>query len=275
MEMNRDAFKHHLSEISTLWTEFRQAHGGPQAGGATREEAQAQLLSRYAPAIYRYLLGALRDPDAADELFQEFALRFVRGDFHRADERRGRLRDFLKTALFHLIIDAQRRRKRASEPLGAEAEGVEAPPESPGAEDDHRFLEVWRAELLARSWDALAEHERKTGRPLHSVLRLRYDYPDLRSPELAERLGSQLGRPISAVWFRKKLSQAREVFTDFLLETVARSLAEPTREDLEQELIDLGLLSHCREALERLGPGRVPGVGPKEVGPTPPDAGPG
>jgi hypothetical protein len=68
---------------------------------------------------------------------------------------------------------------------------------------------------------------------------------------MAERLTSSLGRPVSAVWVRKKLVLAREKFTDALLEAVAQSLAEPTHEALEQELIDLGLVDHCRAALAR------------------------
>lgn len=256
--MDRDALNHHLSDISTVWTEFRRAHADPQGPGAARAEAQAQLLRRYSPAIYRYLLAALRDPDAADELYQEFALRLVRGDFHRADARRGRLRDFLKTALFHLIVDVQRRRKRVGEPLVAAEDAVAPVDGSAEAEADRRFLEVWRSELLARAWDALAAHEKQTGQPLHSALRLRSDRPDLHSPELAERLAARMGRPVSAVAFRKMLSRARAAYTDYLIDAVARSLTNPTREDLEQELIDLGLLSHCREALDRLPPARVP-----------------
>jgi hypothetical protein len=50
-------------------------------------------MGSYHRAVHRYLLGALRDEDAAEELFQEFALRFVRGDFRWADRGRGRFRD--------------------------------------------------------------------------------------------------------------------------------------------------------------------------------------
>lgn len=260
--MQGEDLNHHLSQISTMWTEFRRAHGDDQADPA-REEAQVQLLRRYSQAIYRYLLGSLRDADAADEMFQEFALRFVRGDFHRADASRGRFRDFLKTALFHLIVDAQRRKRRPEGKVDIESEGVEpavdVPPDASQEEEDRRFLNAWRAELLARVWEALAEHEKTTGQPLHTVLRLRTDHPDLRSQDLAERLKDASGKPPSAVWVRKKLSQARQIYTDRLLEVVARTLVQPTREDLEQELIDLGLLSHCKDALDRLGPGRMPG----------------
>lgn len=106
-----------LSRIVSLWTFVRRAHGEP--GEAAREA----LLERYGGAIRRYLLGALRDEDAADEVFQEFSLKLVGGAFQRADASHGRFRNFLKTALFHLIIDHQRHRQRrrgAERPLLAE-----------------------------------------------------------------------------------------------------------------------------------------------------------
>ena len=40
----------------------------------------ADLLDRYGFAIRRYLQAGLRDETAVDEVFQEFALAFVRGD---------------------------------------------------------------------------------------------------------------------------------------------------------------------------------------------------
>src|SRR4051812_10699254 len=82
-----------LSQLSTCWTLVAQAHAGDAGVEAA---AQAALLQRYQSAVYRYLLGAVRDPDTADELFQEFALRFVRGDFRHADATRGRFRNYVK-----------------------------------------------------------------------------------------------------------------------------------------------------------------------------------
>jgi RNA polymerase sigma-70 factor (ECF subfamily) len=66
-----------LSRITTRWLDLRDAHEGmPQAMRA--------LLERYRGAVYSYLFGAVHTPDTADELFQEFALRFLRGDFRAA-----------------------------------------------------------------------------------------------------------------------------------------------------------------------------------------------
>src|SRR5713101_7167113 len=106
--MDQQELNQHLSRISTQWTMVFQAHQGP-VDAVTR--ARHQLLQRYSGAAYRYLLGAVRDPDVAAELCQEFALQFVRGDFRRADPERGRFRDYLKRALIHMITDYQRTRQ--------------------------------------------------------------------------------------------------------------------------------------------------------------------
>src|SRR5207302_1174530 len=83
-----------------------------------------------------------------------FALRFVRGDFKRADPSRGRFRAFLKTALYHLVIDYQRRRRHL--PLTPEA--PEPAVEAASLHDaDRDFLATWRAELLNRAWQDLAQ----------------------------------------------------------------------------------------------------------------------
>src|SRR5947207_152703 len=92
----------HLSRIATRWTMVFAAHRGPDS---VERGMLPTLLLRYSGAAYRYLLGAVRDPDRAEDLCQEFAVRFLRGDFHRAAPGRGRFRDYLKTALVNLVND--------------------------------------------------------------------------------------------------------------------------------------------------------------------------
>src|SRR4051812_1666571 len=105
-----------LNNISTVWSLVLQAHQGPPDATAVARQA---LVERYLGAVYRYLLGAVRNPDTADELCQEFCLRFVRGDFRNADPARGRFRDLIKTALINLVINHQKRKR----PLHLEQEG--------------------------------------------------------------------------------------------------------------------------------------------------------
>jgi RNA polymerase sigma-70 factor (ECF subfamily) len=236
--MDPQSLEQRLSRISTLWSLVYQAHHGSTDAVSA---AQRALLERYSGAVHRYLLGALHDPDAADELFQEFALRFVRGDFKRVDPERGRFRSFVKTALFHLIVDFRRRPHPPAVPAHA-----------PHAADPERdFVESWRAELLDRTWLALAEVERKTGQPHHTVLRLRAEKPLLSSAELATDLGALLGKSFTVDGVRQALHRARERYADLLLNEVVQSLDNPTLDQVEEELTDLGLLSYCRSALER------------------------
>jgi DNA-directed RNA polymerase specialized sigma24 family protein len=214
--------------------------------------AQQELLQRYAGAIYRYLLAALNDPDAADEVAQEFAYCLVRGDFAEADPGRGRFRDFLKTVLFHLIVNHQRTRNKQARllplPVGEAEPAVVV---SPDAESEREFLRLWREELLDHAWGALAEEQGRAGPDGYTVLRLRAEQPGLSSSQMAEHLGPRLGKEVTAVGVRQALHRARRRFAELLVEEVARSLVDATPEQIEQELIDLELLVYCRPALER------------------------
>jgi RNA polymerase sigma-70 factor (ECF subfamily) len=229
-----------LSRIQTLWTMVQQAHG-PEADEASA--AQSRLVQRYSGAVHSYLLGAVRDPEAADELFQEFALRVVRGDFGRADPGRGRFRDYLRKALINLVNDHHRARRAWH--LHVEMDKLQ--PVAPGDDDEHTFVTGWRQELLDRTWRTLEE----TLPVYHAVLRFRIENPDVPSPAMAEQLSPQLDKPMSAESVRKTLQRAHEKFADLLLEEVELSLGEGGPEDLENELKALDLLKYCRPAVER------------------------
>jgi RNA polymerase sigma-70 factor (ECF subfamily) len=235
-----------LSLIQTQWSLVCLAHHGlAEAASAARQ----QLLERYRNAVYRYLRKVLRNPDAADEVFQEFALRLVRGDLRGANPQRGRFRDFVKGTLFHLVADHRKKQRQWPGPLPADGSTLAANPDD--GEADHLFEEDWCDELLARAWAALAEIEARTDQPYYAVLRFRADHPEMRSPQLAEQLTARLGRPFTAVGVRQALHRAREKFADLLLDELAHSLENPRAEQLAQELVELGLLDYCRPALER------------------------
>jgi RNA polymerase sigma-70 factor (ECF subfamily) len=242
-----DTGARHISQIETLWPLLTQAHAGAPA---EVNAAQQAVLQRYRPAVYRYLLACLGEHDLAEEIFQEFALRFVRGDFRNANPERGRFRDLLKSALYHLIIDHHKRRRRQGPLLSPDAPEPAASEQSM-LDSDRQFLEAWRADLLNRTWEALAQEERDTGKPIYTVLHFRAGHPDLRSAQMAEQLGPRLGKEVSAEWVRKWLHAAREKFAELLLAEVSASLREPSADAVEQELIDLSLFEYCRGALER------------------------
>jgi RNA polymerase sigma-70 factor (ECF subfamily) len=237
----------HLSQIETRWTELLQAHQGPPDAAAA---AQSALMLRYCGAIHRYLLKVAGNMLTADDLAQEFAVRFLRGDFRNADPAKGRFRDFVKRALRNLVIDHHRRQNIRPRML-EEGDPEPAALDEDRVEFDRPFLESWREQVMAHAWEALAREESRTGRPYHTVLRFRADHADLRSPQLAEHLPRILEKPVNASWVRQTLFRGREMYVDLLLAEVARTIPGATREQLEQELIDLDLHEYCRTGLER------------------------
>jgi len=232
----------HLSQIQTNWSMIFQAHQGSSDAATAALEA---LMERYGGAVHRYLLGITRDPDLAGDLAQEFALRFLRGDFRRADPRYGRFRNFVKTAVMNLVIDHHRRKKTRPQLLAHKA----AEPESPApdlTELDRRFVDCWREEIFDRAWGELARLQEQTGQPFHTVLRLRADRPDLHSPDMAVLLSQHLGKTVNSGWVRQTLLRSRGKFVALIIEEVSRTLGNPSSEEVDEELMDLGLWDYCR-----------------------------
>ena len=201
--------------------------------GAARRSRSAwrcrRLMCRYAGAVHRYLLKALKDPDAAEELDQEFAVRFLRGDFRHGDPSRGRFRDYVKRAVQNLMKDYYRRRRRdGAAPI---VPGVDEPSalDEGLAQFDRQFLQSWRNDLLDRAWDSLDELERTTGQPHYTILRLRVDEPGLTS----NGLGGPALRDARAPDHPRRLppgaAARRREFAPRLIAEVRASLEEPTR----------------------------------------------
>lgn len=240
-----------LSQIETLWSIVRQAHSPDDVDSSEEcRLAQEALLQRYGGPIRRYLLGALRDESAADEVYQEFAVRFVSGHYRQASPDKGKFRSFLKTVLFRLVADHYRKRSRnRSMPM-------EQAVNEPEAADDRetreaQFAEVWRDEMLKKTWELLAAFQEKTDKPYYSIMRLRVQHPELRSAELAAALSSELQRPISSANVRVLLHRAREEFADRMIDVISESLNTRSYDDVEEELAELRLLKYCHVALQK------------------------
>jgi RNA polymerase sigma-70 factor (ECF subfamily) len=241
----QEALNNHISQISTVWTQLRAAHEGPPEAAVL---AQQRIVQRYERAVYRYLLAAVRNQHVADDLFQEFALRLIRGAFKNVSPERGRFRDFLRTTLHHLIVDHHRKRNRLDRVRELSAE-----PEGPADADsgDAMFIEQWRNELLSRAWEALEKSDREKQRHLYTVLHFRTKHPEMRAQEMAEKLSEVVGKPLSAEWIHKRLFLAREKFVQLLLQEVQDTLDNPTLDELESEIAELGLMEYCRDGLEQ------------------------
>jgi RNA polymerase sigma-70 factor (ECF subfamily) len=236
-----------LSQIETLWSVVRQAHHSDETAART---AQRQLLQQYGNAIQRYLNTKLRDPAAADDVYQDFAIKFVRGDFRNASPEIGRFRTFIRTVLFRQIADYYRARKRRGD-IPLDMQMAEPAADADEETRDEQFVQVWRDEMLKKAWDALYDLEASSGKPWYLVLQLRVQNPQMRSADLARAIGEQLDKPMTSANVRVLLHRAREKFSMLLIETISDSLNSNSADEIEQELADLQLLQYCQAALDQ------------------------
>lgn len=232
--------KSHISRISTVWTVIRQAH----ADGAGRQLAQSLLVECYGPAVRRYLLKLTGNAEVADELWQQFMTQLIEGGFRNADPSVGRFRAYVKVSLFHLVSKHHRSVGRENARSGSLEAAAEIAQED---EPDDSFDELWRVQLLDRTWDALQQAQPR----YYAVLRLRSDHPNDSVERLCERAGEPTDQA-SQTRFRKLISRARDRFALLLVDEVARSIKSPDADSVENELAHLGLLVHCRDAIEKL-----------------------
>ncbi len=236
-----------LNEIPTNWIEISEAHGqGPDA-----RAAQDRLLRRYGPAILRYLIALTHNSETASDLFQVFARKFIEGKLRNADPARGKFRSYLKTTLVRLVSE-HRDSLRRNSPLCLE--GI------PEVADDHstfipecdrQFLDIWRNELLRAGFDELQEIERGGGPKYYTALDIKLHDPEASATELAKAYSSASGDTLNEVAYRRLLHLARKEFADRLLKIVQDTLTHPSLDELESELIEVGLHHYCRPAIER------------------------
>lgn len=228
--MNHPTPKSVLEQISTCWPSINNP---------------VQFVMRYARAIRKYVAAVVRDPHDAEEVAQDFLVRVLSKGFCPENVSRGRFRDYLKSAVRYVAISHLRQRR----PAFASEEHLAGLIQTE-AEADREWTAEWRNCLLERVWQALEYHQQsKTGNLYFTVLRQYADAPETGSDTHAALLSKRLGQPIRPDAFRQQLSRARKKFAKLVVEEVRSTLQDPTREDIEAELVALELMSQVREFL--------------------------
>lgn len=198
------------------------------------------FVERYGPAMRAYVRSMVASADYADEIFQDVMVRFLDRGFASFDPARGRFRDYLKAALRNAVTSHQRQATRA-----VESADLNAVPADDSTEDG--WLDTWRACLLDRAWQRLAEYEQAhPGNAYHTVLRLQTEHPDETSAQLAARLSASVGRSVTAAAFRQHASRGRRLFARFLTDEVALTVEPMTVERVTEELAELKLLAYVQ-----------------------------
>jgi RNA polymerase sigma factor (sigma-70 family) len=225
-----------LDSISTQWTALQDS---------------AQFAERYGPAIRNYLERLLRNRDDAEDIAQEFLVQVVQQGFAGAKQERGKFRHYLKVAVRNAALDFLRKRKserRRQEKLAEHLASAAA------MGPDEEWLEDYRQCLLKSVWQRLRRHQDSTpGNLLHRVLQAAADQPDADSRMLAAQISRETGKTLTAEAFRQQLHRARRLFAAFLVEEVSQTVEPADRQQVDEELAELGLREFVAKSLPRQG----------------------
>ena len=241
-EPNPESTPLRIDALVTNWSLVRRAHDSQVTSPA---QARNELVLRYSEGIRRYVHAMMKGDSAADEVSQDVIVRMLKGDLGGADADRGRFRDFLKVVVRNMVRNhwAKQNRRR---PEHTEVQELSIAED----DDDSKFDDVWRNEILSITWQSLQEEEReKPSGLVFTILQLRAANPSDNSEQLAEKLGKKLGRSVRADALRQKLRRARIRFTELLLKEVANGLQTASADEVEAELMDLGLYERLRGLL--------------------------
>ncbi|MBL8814001.1 MAG: hypothetical protein JNM43_27780 [Planctomycetaceae bacterium] len=231
-----------IEAIQTRWSLIRSAHLQGQPESAS--EARRLLVMRYAPAIRRYVGAIVRDEEEANELSQDVMLRLMRGDFAGADPGRGRFRDLLKTALRNMVRTSWQKAGRRKT-VDTELELIA----KEDAAQETEWTSQWRKSVLENTWNRMLSEEGGKPGPAYLALKLRTEFPDASSEELAEKLSGKTGTAVRADNVRQIIKRARGRFAGHLLDEVRAGLDTESEDRLNEELAALGLLELVRDYL--------------------------
>jgi len=149
-----------------------------------------------------------------------------------------------RVALCHLAGETLTRNRHRLTPL---SDDIDPPDPAPSfaEESDQRFLELWRSQLLERTWAALEQSSIANNDQSFEMLQLKSANLETNSVMMAQELARRHGRPYSSDGVRQALHRARTKFAELLRAEVAASIPSTDPVEVDAELAELGLLIYC------------------------------
>jgi RNA polymerase sigma factor (sigma-70 family) len=212
-----------------------------------RNGALEEICALYRPPIYSFIRNLGHSPHDADDLTQEFFVKFLKKDcFSRPEAERGKLRTFLLTAVKRFLTDEHRRGMRQKRGGGAAFVSIEASGENggipleslpDGRSPEMLFDRQWAEALLAKVLARLEDHYRRRGED--GVFELLCPY--LRADRITPGGGDHPALPgLTEGAIRVRLHRFRARYRLLLQEEVAATI-EPGG-DITEEIRYLGSL---------------------------------
>jgi DNA-directed RNA polymerase specialized sigma24 family protein len=229
----------------TDWAELSKAAGAEEA-------ALDRLIRLYWQPLKIFLIGTFPNlAGQADELLQDFAGdKFLReGWLRKADQTRGRFRDFLKTSLRNFILDRLSRADVKKPPVSLDELEQEVPESEASVEE---FDLAWARTVLAETLRRMEVDCRRPGKDqprrsyIWEMFRIRLlepvfnDAPQVPYEQLVERFG--LKSPLEA---SNTLLSAKRIFKARLDEVICEYAGRDAATALEIQALKefLGRLS--------------------------------
>jgi DNA-directed RNA polymerase specialized sigma24 family protein len=210
---------------------------------AIKRMALTELLEQYLPALRSYLrFSKHQNTDRADDLLQSFlASKVLDQDLiERADQRRGKFRTYLLTALDRFIVNQHRfDRAQKRSPVRSESLDEAVEPASDDCEPADSFEVAWARQVLHRTIKQMQQECHGTGRDdLWLVFDARVLSPTLGNnplvsyEDLVQRAG--FSSPVRAA---NALVTAKRMFVRNLRAVIGEYEAEEA--EIDEEINDL------------------------------------
>ena len=245
MSLEESLVRSRISQIETRWSQIADVR---DANTEVRHTAQVCFLRRYSLAIERYLQASLKssqtinDEGEVRDVFDRFVDKLLDGKLAPEQSSGAKFRFFVKRVLSNSLRDHFRRAKLRKHAEYDEQHERAVEPKLP------EFDDFCRESVLRSTWDKMSA----THPDAYLVLRLKADHREESIAELMARSECENGRRFPREdAFRQTLRRARLQFGQLLLEDVAKAIGTRDREEIESELVAMGLADYCKSSLKR------------------------
>ena len=213
---------------ATMWSKVLRTRDEP-----TARTALDQLCALYWQPVVGYMRALGCGFDEAEDVAQDFFATFLRRDgFQRAEQERGTLRSYLKTAIRYHVMHWRRDRATQRRGGGAEAialDGDDAPELQTNDEPAMHYDQQWAITVMERALAAMKASYAKRGK-LELFEKLK---PTLMQAEHGDGADTAAELGIARGTFAVEQHRARRRLADLLREEVAQTVIDPADTDAE------------------------------------------